>query len=52
MSKSGFKPGRPAAAPQGQVQGVRQRAAIAMGGASQKTAPRVVQTKGGFQRKK
>ena len=52
MSKGGFKPGRPSAKPAGNVQGVRQRAAIAMGGKVSKTAPKVEQTKGGFQRKK
>ena len=52
VSKGGFKPGRPSAKPAGNVQGVRQRAAIAMGGKVSKTAPKVEQTKGGFQRKK
>lgn len=52
MGKSDFKPGRPASAPKGRVQGVSQRKAMAMGGKSTKTAQRVEQTKGGFQRKK
>lgn len=52
MGKTGFKPGRPASAPKGRVQGVSQRKAVAMGGTQAKNTARVEQTRGGFQRKK